>query len=926
MHMSVEEFVSSKETKKDTKNVLRRNSVLNQGLVKSKSHGKKVKKGTYLSDQELNCWSEGLSLTDREFTAIKKSVHNCFTPSPLLCVPNSTPSPHSMNTSLNVSKTTASFALSLDNWISDQVVRMPPRIIESSRTCENFISTLEFIDMLRTSEGMGQSYDLEMRTYLNHDDIKPMDHSKVNRDTSERDRQPNSSASTSPPPTRKKGMKRKRLISESDDEDFVKDHRSSSTSNEHTSTSTVSPKTDNKEASTSTSKEGLSGINGSNPPAVERSSRISLTQSGHVVPRAPSGDDLDWLDDLEPSQVSTTFTRTPSFLKGHKKQAESPNMDFCEDFKTPILPVSKSKLQPHKCSTPASLTGVDSSTRMGCDLFDSLPAHAIFDDFSSSCLDDHNCMSQSNKRTSGGTKLPSVRQSIRTYSTQLEVPREIEPNAEDKPDVIELPSDSDNAAQEQVCIIEESDLENEPCDMPSGLVVPDTPLLFTDKEEQNVPTTPQSEEEANLNNDSSLNIVRKFHKRPLKNRNSFLFQSELEDEPTGMRCDANLSETCSHSDRNVNLPTTPLSEEKANLTNSTEDSFLNIVRKCRKRPLKNRNAFLQSPDTPGTATISPGSKENNPVISSNTTPNISRCRKRIKVTFDCDSSGDEFDMNPRKSKKKSARKTLSSKTVSSKPSTKCQNKVMDEPNEFIEEEAEVSDDVHTRTESDQLSEEYDCDDSFINDNSMLTQFSPSQRIATTRTPKKMSKSDANSNNLYLRSLMSPEDHLFAGRRRGGEGRYRMVLSQRHELLNHYMNKAGFKADQRKPKRHECEDGDLFETDSNGSEAEEVNCLEEECEDSAGADHLNESYSEVSPLPVKRRRAAFLSDSEPSFVEELVDHSSPAERMREEQPLSAVGQCESACDEVIISPSLLVSMYYHYMLFLENEVVMTINSP
>ena len=52
--------------------------------------------------------------------------------------------------------------------------------------------------------------------------------------------------------------------------------------------------------------------------------------------------------------------------------------------------------------------------------------------------------------------------------------------------------------------------------------------------------------------------------------------------------------------------------------------------------------------------------------------------------------------------------------------------------------------------------------------------------------------------------------------------------------------------------------------SSGSEAEEVNCLEEECEDSAGADHLSESYSEVSPLPVKRRRAAFLSDSEPSF--------------------------------------------------------------
>ena len=188
MHMSVGEFVSSKETKKDIKTVPRRNSVLNQGLVKSKSHGKRVKKGTYLSDQELSCWSEGLSLTDREFTAIKKSVHNCFTPSPLLCMSNS--ALHSMNTSLNVSRTTASFALSLDKWISDQVVRTPSRIIESSNTSENFMSTLEFIDMLRTSEDMGQSYDLEMRTYLNHDDVRPMDHKKVNRDSSEGDRRP----------------------------------------------------------------------------------------------------------------------------------------------------------------------------------------------------------------------------------------------------------------------------------------------------------------------------------------------------------------------------------------------------------------------------------------------------------------------------------------------------------------------------------------------------------------------------------------------------------------------------------------------------------------------------------------------------------------------------------------------------------------
>ena len=51
--------------------------------------------------------------------------------------------------------------------------------------------------------------------------------------------------------------------------------------------------------------------------------------------------------------------------------------------------------------------------------------------------------------------------------------------AEDKPDnVIELLLNSDNTTQEHVCIIEESDLENKPCDMQGDLVVP-TYLYYT---------------------------------------------------------------------------------------------------------------------------------------------------------------------------------------------------------------------------------------------------------------------------------------------------------------------------------------------------------------------------------------------------------------------------------------------------------------
>ena len=46
--------------------------------------------------------------------------------------------------------------------------------------------------------------------------------------------------------------------------------------------------------------------------------------------------------------------------------------------------------------------------------------------------------------------------------------------------------------------------------------------------------------------------------------------------------------------------------------------------------------------------------------------------------------------------------------------------------------------------------------------------------------------------VYRQSLMSPQDTLF-GRRRWGRGNgYRMVLSQRHHILNHYLGEAGGK--------------------------------------------------------------------------------------------------------------------------------------
>jgi len=111
---------------------------------------------------------------------------------------------------------------------------------------------------------------------------------------------------------------------------------------------------------------------------------------------------------------------------------------------------------------------------------------------------------------------------------------------------------------------------------------------------------------------------------------------------------------------------------------------------------------------------------------------------------------------------------------------------------YLEEEAELSSDGHFEGSSDEEMEldsnDYDCDDSFINDASLLTQVSPTQHPASAT---RGTCPPASMGDVYRRSLMSP-DTLFAGKRRGAGNQYRMVFSQRHRLLDHYINKAGFK--------------------------------------------------------------------------------------------------------------------------------------
>ena len=106
---------------------------------------------------------------------------------------------------------------------------------------------------------------------------------------------------------------------------------------------------------------------------------------------------------------------------------------------------------------------------------------------------------------------------------------------------------------------------------------------------------------------------------------------------------------------------------------------------------------------------------------------------------------------------------------------------------FIEHEAV---DVNTCYENDEwLGDEYDFNDSFINDNSVLTQYVTPHTKSTNQSPY--------IGNMYRQSLISSP---FVN-----NNRYRLVLSQRHKILHQYMGKPGIKFGPKARDETDCHD-------------------------------------------------------------------------------------------------------------------------
>ena len=941
MHMSIDAYVDPKAGKSGR-------AVRERGGQSRLSFGptKKDPKGVYLTDSELEYWSKNFALSDRDSKAIERAVDRCVSQPPSLMsiaqlnAKRGKETTHSslhnvsfgVNTSMNSSVSQSGRSLSLSRWVHWQTAPVSHKIVSDSLRSKQLMSSLEFIDLCQTSEGMGHSYELEMETFLNLEDVKT--------DLRGRRRSPSEEQEKDDGCMHKRNITRKRqrvFEDSSEDEDFRP------SSSKRTSVGKTAVVSVDEEGSSNSGGEGrdrcvseredvimVDGEEGDGgddvgeeglPPEgdllevpdspsgrdegsnLQPNDRGLLTNSQHVVPKAPSIDSLDWLDEIEPSQIST-----PRVTPASKREREKGGSEFC--FATPKLPPSLRKTRPPLPNPTPSVKPLPNPTPSA--------THAT----------------------------PPV-----THATPPVTPIRAINSPPKNTESIDLFSDLSSAA-----------------------LFDDFSLSFQRGPNTNPPRSPAHTEEqpnmqqlSNITPDFNPRLERGPHKSTslhLKNQDiapsatmedncveldeemiTAIAESDLDDEPVSPKTETRGSHSASSE---------PVS------TSYLEDSFLLTHGRGHKKSRKGVE-FLRSPTGASCSSVSPYSKENKVTfinlsdealdtltVSGKENQPRQKYPKRVVgkvVCVDSESSDDEFQAPLLKRVKKQT-VTFSAKTQDKSPDWEQKEMRGGQVHGFVEDKAELSSDGHCEASADEEMEEdsncYDFEDSFINDASMLTQVSPTQRPAGAT---RGAHPPASMGDVYRRSLMSP-DTLFAGQRRRMGNQYRMVFSQRHRLLNHYINKAGFDVSPRARRSRAkkphflsdsvCEvaerEGCLAETaGSSCSEAEEVHvCYGEEEEKELPGSQSTEDVGCQSELArdrvfLQKRNPGFLSDSDMEGSEPQGDGpvcgSSAGKRMKfswspgsplnhtavNEREKETVPRSMPANDDVIISPSLLVSL-------------------
>ncbi len=951
MHMTIGEFVSSKSGRKGA-SVKTSGSSGGGGKASGSGQGKlsfaaRKRKGSkcgFLNNDELMCWSNELALSDKESRSLVRSVEQCFpTQTEFLSIAKlkgdviksksgrkSIPSFVDLstsfgNSSLNSSSTSQSrkkFHLSLNRWTHCQNAPIPTAMTGHSSRTQQLSFALEFIELLNSSEGVGQSYDLEMETFLNRDDVlsSGSQETRNNGETSDIQQK------------KKKSRQIRKILDDSSDEDDFqskmvpadKDNTAESASPKATKEDEIVTVEDTEEMNYDDPVNEIDSddeldcdapveeISSHKEPKEDTTAFTAFTASQHVVPRAPSLDSLDWLDEMEPSQMpSSLANKTRIEPKSLQEASCSESVSKKREefqFVTPKAPPSSRRSRIQASSTPISTAGSnrkrisplsdDKLFQDSVELFDDLAVNEIFDNFSDTSV----------LSSSTSTRKPKISECIHPVGGRT--PQPFKSITKDS-----LSEQSSHETNEDCIIIDSDPEDNE-----------------VDREESRHKSLPS-----------------------------------VHDSPC-----------------------------------TSDDSFLQIHGQRRKRACKAINHLLESPSTPPqqaatcveiSADISPSSKENAGTLGgikksgsagewlSTRQPRSKNVKKVTRFNLSNSSDEDDFDMPLMQRIRKRAKRT--SQDLSDHA---CQSPLADLPRRerraqprkrklldgFVEAEAEVSsgegdNEPPSQHQHLQDSNEYDIEDSFINDNSMLTQVSPSQRERVKSGAHTSTSAGSSSGNMYLQSLMSPEDHLFGGRKKGkvggGGNQYRMVFSQRHQILNHYIKKAGFSVDddgsvRKDRKRHRRKRSESDEDSDSYDEAEEKNFHfgEEdfaEFSQSQSTADMQADYSTTisktsssaclqdlelvadddrTPVAISRnqkRRPNFLSDSDINASISYGDHKNTSASKRLRLSISpsskekntahnvltssmaaggrlAVKSSTSTIDQAVVSPSLLVS--------------------
>ena len=918
MHMTVGEFVGAKSLKKLA------NSKGKEAACRTKygvaiGAGAGGKKNSYLNMQQLSCWSKQLALSDREFRTIEKSINHCLSGTASLMskgllspggqdfdncstIISNSSQRENVGTSPAM-RSKQKLSVSLSNWTHLQTAPIQTKLVEHSSKSYMLMSLLEFADLLHTTEGMGESYDLEKMTFLSEADIK----------AGSEDRQ-----DKGPRPSKTK--KRKVIVDMSDDEDFVM-----SASDKMAKSDTASPKPDEVDgdivdyedaagaiaelehidcedaAGTVAELEHIDSGDGGNGDGADDLRPVNyVTASQHMVPKPPGLDSLDWLDDLEPSQTRKSVSKSSTTRgMGEEREKEEQVCKMIDvdggieerefNFVTPKAPpcrrasrlfpsrtptrgiskISTSTPRKHPCMSPLSAASEDQNNPHcdSMDLFEGLSSKDIFDDFSVSGLQNEpaNTSGRQSNIKEGMEDMMSTESKFPHVNSTLPINcGELEEN-----DVIVNNFD--------ISMIAESDLElnwdeekNDDAEVTTALGSPAVPL------------PPASPEENAVEQDSSyqLNVGTKQRKRR----------------------------------KVIRFLESP----------SPENSHLNARMKRRDEV---SSSFIRSPAIAEQDLGLRGTKDFPVMLES--------------------SDEEDFQIPKQKTKKQQSIGQRAKRPKTTRTAA----------DEFVDEQAQVS----SGCEEPELSEEGDCDvedlydmeDSFINDNSMLTQY-----ISHSNKSQK-NRIKAHSSRYAASPLDSQRDDVFTRRKcHAARSRYRMVFSQRYKLLHHYMNEVdgGDTYDrlkqqgiQRRQERAGHSDSEADEVDMayEGEEEEEDwndlsrSLLEDEGELSCESVAVDKGSVKVRRLGAnsEHKRARFMSESDEDKMEQsrqeerefpggvtarkvTVDRTvrEGSEELFDEESTEQEKMLKfvdlSQFSDVLISPSLLVSCklfgFYHFV--------------